>query len=124
MFVIQTIDLDAIRLAGNHISDLSTHLEENISPMGGRKLTEEYSINYAERTALQIVPEDLSLLQEEQRLLDENQEQVSSNRNVEEFKRQTLNRAKQIVAEKIRIHHVILEETVAKASKYQAQMGT
>lgn len=68
--------------------------------------------------------EEIGVLKEQSRLLEDHKNMVRSMRNEEEFKKQTLAKAREVVAEQLALQQGAIVESVNKISKHQKRTGT
>jgi len=67
---------------------------------------------------------ELSELQKQDKLLKEQQAKLESFKHPEEYKKQTLERSKKMVAQQMALYEKQLQQSVSKISKYQTKAGT
>jgi hypothetical protein len=80
----------------------------------------------AEEKIISALPigEELSALKEQESFIESQQAELKSYKNPEEYKKQTLARAKKIITQNMALYETQLQESVKKASAYQSKLGS
>ncbi|MEX2235378.1 MAG: hypothetical protein WD824_24655 [Cyclobacteriaceae bacterium] len=105
------------------VSDKVTEYSTDIEAIKSGDLDDVQSVEKDIVSGLPIEKE-IAVLQEQQDLLDKHEAEVKSFKNPEEYKKQTLARARKVIAQHLSIYGNELKQSMGKVSSYQNKMGT